>query len=86
MIGVPLDVGVGRGVGNLRNARIPQTRVIFARAGFSLGGDEWESGARLVPLARGRIAVSGRIRARHGAAELDVIRAIHMPTVPYARP
>lgn len=56
MVGVPLDVGVGRGVRDLRNACIPQTNVILARAGFSLGGDEWESGARGVSLARGRIA------------------------------
>ena len=56
MVGVPLDVGVGRGVRDLRNACIPQTNVILARAGFSLGGDEWESGARGISLARGRIA------------------------------
>ncbi|PRF98055.1 hypothetical protein C6Q14_27360 [Burkholderia ambifaria] len=56
MMGVPLDVGVGRGVGDLRNACIPQTNVILARAGFSLDDGEWESGARGVSLARGRIA------------------------------
>ncbi|MGC3027067.1 hypothetical protein ACPUER_18295 [Burkholderia sp. DN3021] len=56
MIGVPLDVGVGRGVGDLRNACIPQTNVILARAGFSLDDGEWESGARVVELVRGLIA------------------------------
>lgn len=56
MVGVPLDVCVGREVGDSRNACIPQTNVILARAGFSLVGDEWESGARVVSLARGRIA------------------------------
>ncbi len=55
-VGVPLDVGVGRGVEDLRNACIPQTRVIFARAGFSPDGGRWEFGARVVSLGRGRIA------------------------------
>jgi len=56
MMGVPLDVGVGRGVGDLRNACIPQTSVILARAGFSLDDGEWESGAHVVELVRGLIA------------------------------
>jgi hypothetical protein len=35
---------------------------MWARAEFSLDGDEWEFGARGVSLARGRIAVSAMIR------------------------
>ncbi len=55
-VGVPLDVGVGRGVEDLRNACIPQTRVTFPRAGFSPNRGRWEFGARLVSLGRVRIA------------------------------
>ncbi|WP_155033621.1 hypothetical protein [Burkholderia pseudomallei] len=87
MVGVPLDVGVGRGVGNLRNACIPQTRVIFSRAPDFHSAETSGNPARALcrwPVAE--LRVGGRIRARHGAAELDEIRAIHMPTVPYARP
>lgn len=82
----PLDDGVGRRLKHLRNACIPQTGVIFARAGFSLGGSEWKSGPRDAPGPQDGWRASMEIRTRDGAAELAEIRAIHISTVPTGRP
>lgn len=82
----PLDDGVGRRIEHLRNACIPQTGVMFARAGFSLGGSEWKSGPRDAPGPQDGWRASIEIRTRDGAAELAEIRAIHISTVPTGRP
>ncbi|WP_124715217.1 hypothetical protein [Burkholderia stagnalis] len=81
----PRDDGVGRRIEHLRNACIPQTDVMFARAGFSLAASEWKSGPRGAPGPRDGWRAGLEIRTRIGAAELAEIRAIHISTVPTGR-